>query len=655
MRKLLLTIVAALLALQPAMAQTLFTFGGTAVPKTEFLRVYQKNSLNKAPDMSEAALHEYMELYSLFRMKVKEAELQHLDTLQSIQRELDNYRKQLAKNYLTDEQVNNTLIREAYDRMKEERQVAHILIRLSPTAPSADTMAPYKTIDSIYNAITKKGADFSATATALSQDEGTKSRGGNLGYMTALQTVYDFENQVYNTQVGKVSRPFRTQFGYHIVKVMDSRPARGEVQVAQIMIATPKAQGQAGVDAARKRADSVVSQLHKGAAFGDMVKKYSDDKYSVDNEGIIQPFGVGRMVPVFENAAFGLKKPGDISEPIQTDFGFHIIKLIKKDPIKPYDSMSAAIKKKVENDSRAQRARTAFMDKLKKKNNFKEYPEALQEVIDRLAALPDTGRNAGMFTAASFSNMNKPVFSLAGKNYLQSDMMAYAETLTRGRMMGPRAAVARDIYNMYTTTVLNDFQEHQLVEENSDFRNLMQEYRDGIMLFELMDRNVWGKASRDTVGLKKFYATQTGKYMWEPGFTGSVYTFKNEAAIKEGLKLLAKSGTTDEAIIKQLNNQTTPDAVSIQSGHYEFSRFTTVSRPLLAAGKVSAPIKNADGTYTVVKVDDIYEQPTPKTLDEARGYAVAEYQDHLEKEWNAEMRAKYPVKLDEKVFMSMVK
>lgn len=655
MRKLVLTCFASGLLISSGFAQTLFTYGSNPVSKQEFLRVYEKNSLNKKTDYSEPALREYLDLYSLFRMKVKEAELQQLDTLPNIQRELDNYRKQLAKNYLTDEEVTNKLVREAYDRSKEEIHVAHILIMAPPSMAPADTAVAYRKIDSIYTLITKKKGDFAALAKQFSDDRGTKENGGDVGYITALQTIYPFENAAYGTPAGKVSAPFRTQFGYHIIKVLDRRPARGEVQVAQIRIDIAKAKGQAGVDLAHKRMDSVQTSLKAGMSFEDAVKKYSDDKFSNAEGGVMAPFGIGHYPVAFENAAFALKNPGDISQPVQTEYGLHLLKLVQKIPVKPYDSMATTLKRKVENDSRAQMAHDIFFQKVKEKNGFKEYPANYEAVVKKMEALPDTGKAIGMFKSSDFNNMTQPVFTLGGKNYSQIDFVKFAETLTRGQLRGPKAAVMHDIYNMYVNRVVNDFEEHHLVDENPDFKNLMEEYTNGILLFELMDRNVWGKASRDTVGLKSFYEANKAKYQWDPGFTGAVYHFKDEASMKAGLAALGKKGVKEEDVMKQLNTESKPDAVSVQRGHFEFSRFKEVPEASIVKGKLSAPVKNADGSYIVVKADDVFTAKTTKSLDDARGYVVAEYQDYLEKQWNAQLRTKYPVKVEETVFKTMVK
>lgn len=655
MRKLVLCLATGLLLTKAGVAQTLFTFGNNPVSKEEFVRVYQKNTVTKKPDMSTKALREYLDLYALFRMKVKEAELQHLDTSQNIEYELNNYRKQLAKNYLTDEQVTNQLVREAYDRMKQEVHVAHILVAMPMYATGADTVAQYTKIQNIYKELTKNKADFAAQAKANSDDRGSSQNGGDIGYITALQTIYSFENVAYNTPVGKISEPFRTQFGYHIVKVLDKRSAKGELKVAQILIGAQKSKGDTAVENARQKANQVVAELKKGASFESLVTKYSDDKFSKEEQGVLPVFGVGRMTPAFEEAAFALKKPGDVSAPVQTDYGFHIIKLIEAYPLKPYDSLFASLKKKVDNDSRASVAKESFFNRIKQKNKFKEYSANYDAVVKRINDIPDTGKNANTFTAADFKNMNQPIFELGGKQYKQNDFMQFAEKMTRGRLMGARTAVMRDLYNMYVSNVVNDFEEHRLVEEHPEFKNLMTEYKDGIMLFELMDRNVWGKASKDTVGLKAFYETKKGKYLWEPGFVGAVYRFKDENTMKEGVKLLAQKGIKEEEVIKKLNTDKTPDAVTVQRGHFEFSKYNEVSRGEITKAKpTTEPKKNDDGSYTVVKVNEVYNEPTPKSLEDARGYVVAEYQDYLEKQWNDQMRKKYPVKVNEEVFTSIV-
>lgn len=650
MKKLVLPVVVAAAFVSPARAQTIFTYGNTPVSEAEFLKVYKKNSNAQKVDFSEKAIRDYIDLYSLFRMKVQEANNQHLDTTASVAAELDNYRRQLSRSYLTDDEVTTRLVKEAYDRSKEEVRVAHILLL---TTPQTDSLAVKKRIDSLYEQATVKKADFAQLARDFSEDKGSRTNGGDIGFMTALQTVYPFENAAYSTAPGKVSQPFRTQFGYHIIKVLEKRQARGEIKVAQILVATPKSTAEAGIAAARLRVDSIQNDLKKGASFEALVKKYSDDKFTIDKNGEMPPFGVGRMIPAFDVAAFALKNPGDISKPIQTDYGFHIIKLLEKYPVKPFDSVKKQLKTKVDNDSRAQQARDIYFDKVKQNNGFRELPSAYITFEKQLVLIPDTGKDMNTFTADMFKNGTAPLFTLGGRNYTQDDFLAFAFSTTRGRLMGPKEPVFRELYHMYVTKVVLDFQEHKLVEENPEFKSLMQEYRDGIMLFELMDRNVWGKASKDTTGLKAFYETKKDKYKWEPGFKGSVYTFRDKAALNEGLKLLAKKDMTNEDLVKTLNTEKQPDAVTVLQGRYEFNKFTDVPREKIVAGKASEAVEK-EGKYVVVKADEVFAQPASKTFTEARGYVISAYQDSLEQKWNETLRSKYPVKINEDAVKKIV-
>lgn len=649
MRKLFFTCFITATTITSGWTQTLFHYGKHPVDKKDFLRIYEKNSINKKPDYSEKALREYLNLYSLFRMKVQEAESAHLDTMANIESELNNYRKQLAKNYLTDEKISEKLYKEAYERMQEDVHVAHILILSAPTATSADTVKPYRQIDSVYNAIVKKKADFGEMAKKYSADKGSNVNGGDIGYITSLQTVYDFENVAYSTPVGSVSKPFRTRFGYHLIKVMDRRKSKGEIKVAQILLTTPKSKGEEGVAEAKEKIKKIKAEMKKGASFEDMVAKYSEDKFSKDNNGELDKFGTGNMVPVFEQAAFALKNPGDISDPVQTSYGFHIIKLLEKYPLKPYEEMKAQIKKKVDNDSRSDLAKEIFFNTIKEKNNFKGYENNLDAIVTKI------GENSQTFETADFANFNKPVFELKGKKYLQSDLVAYGYSLTRGRIMGPVKRFVEDVYKHYIRTVVQDVEEHNLVEEHPEFKALMDEYRDGIMLFELMDRNVWGRASKDSTGLKAFYYRTADKYKWDAGFRGAQYKFKNEEALKKGLKILAKKNVTDEDVLKGVNGDDMPDGVLIERGYYEFKTISDFTYADITPNKPTKAVKNEDGSYVVAVASEKFEGPTTKTLDEARGYVVADYQEYLEKNWNKKLREKYPVKVNEEEFKTMIK
>jgi peptidyl-prolyl cis-trans isomerase SurA len=639
--------VSSVLTVFSSQAQTLFTYGPNAVSKEEFLRVYQKNNTQKKPDFSSKSVNDYLDLYSLFKMKVKEAEVMKLDTNAAVNSELNNYKGQLARTYLSDKEVTRQLTKEAYDRMKQEVHVAHILVAIRP---NEDSTKAWKRIDSLYSQINTGKTDFAEAAKLFSDDKSTASKGGDLGYITALQIVYPFENVAYNTPVGTISKPFRTQFGYHIIKVIDKRPNRGQVQVAQIMIATSKSKGEQSVSDAHKKMDEALAALKSGKTFDKVAEQYSDDKFSKDKGGVLEPFGVGKYFPDFENAAFALKKPGDVSPVIQTEYGLHVLKLVKKIPFQSFDSLQDNITRKVENDSRATLAKEAYMDKVKKQYGFKDYPVNFDKLI---AALPPADPKNKTFKAEDFKNQTEVLFELNGKKHTQYDFMSYAEGVTRGMLMGNRETSLRDLYKMYQTTTVQDLQQSELEKTNPEFRNLVQEYRDGILLFDLMDKNVWSKASKDSTGLNTYFETNKTKYQWQPSFEGTVYQSGSELDLNKVRGLLDKGLNSTEAM-DSLTKGANPVLVSVQTGRYELSHFP-VGKEYFQEDKANNVYRNEDGTYSFAFVNKLHPTAEQKSIDEARGFVVADYQDYLEKQWDSSLRAKYPVKVEDKTMKSIVK
>jgi peptidyl-prolyl cis-trans isomerase SurA len=629
----------------------LFSYGGNDVTKGEFLRMYTKNINNQKPDYSEKALREYLTLYSRFKMKVAEAEKMQMDTLPTIKTELGTYKKQLAKTYLTDNEVTDKLVKEAYDRMKKDVHVAHILINVP--RGTEDTVAAFRKIDSLYKAV-QKGADFGAIAKAVSDDKPSGAKGGDVGYFTALQIpAYAFESNAYTTPAGGVSLPFRTAFGYHIIKKLDERNSRGEIQVAQIMINVKKSEGEAGDKAGKAKIDSILTALKKGANFDNLVERFSDDKFSKNTKGVLATFGVGQMVPEFENAAFALNTPGSLSEPVKTEYGYHIIKLINKTPIRPFDSMKNELKKRIEKDGRIDVAREQYTYKIKQKLNYKDYPAALMELIN---AIPDSTLRNGTFNGSDYKQYNKNLFEMTGTVFTQSDFAHYIQDYTKGKIYGAKEVTLKSLFKNYNEKALYDFQENKLIDENEEYRNLLTEYKDGIMLFELTDRMVWSKASQDTTGLDQFYKANKSKYMWPANLVkANLYRTQDEEYAKRVVKALndPKVNQTQEEVGKAANGDGPQNKVVYENGKFERSRFPEKLK--LEAGKYAPYYKNDDGSYSIVDVKEIYPEPTQKTLGEARGYVISDYQEYLEKQWIASLEATYPVSVKEATLKSMIK
>jgi len=645
-------------AQKPNYSATLFTIGDESVTLGKFDSVYRKNNTGKELDYSSKALNDYLTLYVNFRLKVKEARNLKMDTLSSVQSELTQYRNQLAKNYMQDKEVEDKLLNEAYSRMKTDIHVVHILIKLDANAAPADTIKAYDSIMKIRDRILK-GEDFNTLALQYSSDPSKKDNKGDLGWITAMQVVYPFENMAYNTPVGQVSRPFRTQYGYHIIKVLGTRPDRGQLVVEHIFKRVPDKAPDAEKAKAKEMIDSAYHQLMAGAKWVDVVRKYSEDKSTVNDSGKLPIFGTGKMVAEFEEAAFALKNPGDISQPVRSPYGWHIIRLVQKKPLGSFDEVKDAIKKQIDHDQRSTIAQEAFINDIKKEYSFKEYPAAKTALLTKM----DSTLKKATWKATSIGSMNDPLFTLTAantdgkagmvtKSFTQSDFASYIETNERKfAYLSKPELIYSKLYDQYVNTSLLGFEQGRLEEKYPAFRDLMREYQDGILLFELTDSKVWSKAVKDTTGLTTYYNANKTKYMGNAKVKASFY-FCSNSGVANDVKSLLSSNTADNAITDKENTKDQPNNVKIESNTYEKGQNTTLDSIGWKVGTYTISKKN--GSIEVVKISELLPAE-PKTLEEAKGYVVADYQEYLENIWINNLRQTYPVKVNEDVLNTLVK
>ncbi len=632
--------------------RVLFTVGGDKVTVSDFQYVYNKNNVNNQADYSEKSLRDYLALYENFRLKVKEAEALKLDTIPSLNTELEGYRKQLAKSYLTDREISDKLITEAYERSKLEVNASHILVRLDENANPADTMAAYKKIMALKKRL-DKGEAFEKVAKENSEDPSAKTNDGNIGYFTVFGTIYPFENAVYNLKPGEVSQlPVRTEFGYHLVKLNAVRPARGQMHVAHLLLRFPEKATQEVKDSLKKKIDAIYADITSGkVTFEDAVKANSDDKATRVKGGELQWFGSGtsiRMVPEFEDAAFALAKDGDITKPVQTQFGWHIIKRLERRDIASFNEAKADIKKRVERDSRSQVAKSVLIDRIKKENGFTQFPE----VKTALFAKIDSSLLKGNWRADTvLRSLNKGLFVLAGKTYTTTEFADYIEKNSKKRTDKTKDALLSEYYEGFVNAKALEYEESTLETKKPDFKNLMKEYKDGILLFELMDRQVWTKAIKDTVGLEAYRKNNEQKYLWGDRAEAVVFNCNDKKICDEAFKLSTKK-PADE-IKAKLNKDGAKARVSAIEGKYEKGQYDVVDKTEWKLGPTPVAKLN-DSSYQFVLVKQIVK-PEPKSLKEAKGYIVSDYQEYLEKTWLAELRNKYPIVVDDSVLKSLIK
>jgi peptidyl-prolyl cis-trans isomerase SurA len=623
-----------------------FTFGADTVYKSEFERLLSKNR-NQKETPTEESVREYLELYQNFKMKVKEAKLMHLDTLSNFRTELAGYRKQLANPYLTDKKATEGLVKEAYEHMLKEVNASHILITCTENAKPADTLAAYNKALELRKR-NLKGENFDSLAAKNSDDPSAVTNYGNLGWFAAFDMIYPFEQMAYSTPKGQVSMPFRTRFGYHILKVNNIRDARGEVKVQHIMRSTGANATPETVAEQKLIIDSVERALKSGSAtFDELVAKYSTDEGSKPNKGVMNWISSSSRFPEeFKEIAFGLGKD-EVSKVFTTSYGFHIIKLIEIKPVAPFKELEESLKTKVARDSRAESSKASVSARIKRENNFKENAANFKAFVN---ACDSTIFMDGYVIDEKKFGKNV-LFSLGKNNYTANDFANYI--LRTHDHFEPGQSVYMMVNNIYKRYVDDEalaYEESQLETKYEDFRNLMQEYHDGILLFDLTDKKVWNKAVIDTVGLEKFHEANKTKYMWKERVRILTYSCLDEKTKKAAMKMAAEGKSSDEIKAKLSKKMT--GAVVVTEQKAERGESTNTDKLYDKKGVVD--IANENNQYKFNYVVGIVA-PEPKTLREAKGLVTSDYQNYLEKEWIKELKAKYPVTVNEETVKSLFK
>ena len=614
------------------------------VTRSEFETIFKKN--NRDSVITKEDLDEYVELFINFKLKVNEAEEMGMDTIPQFTRELKGYRDQLAKPYLADKSMTDSLVREAYERLQYEVRASHILITLQPDPTADDTLKAYNEVEKLKKELVADPSKFEKVARTKSQDPSAAKNNGDLGYFTALQMVYPFENAVFNTPVGEIGGPIRTQYGYHIVKITDKRPARGEVRVAHIMIRTEEGDPKEAQQRMEQRADDLYVRLEAGEDFADLAKKFSDDRSSSARGGELPPFGPGKMVAEFENAAFALNTVGEISKPVKSPYGWHIIKLLERIPLKSYDEMEKELEAKVSKDSRSHVSKDSFINQRKAEYHFQEDRRQLKPFYTDIDTSYFTGR---WEPSEKLKDSNKTLFTLDGKEYVQGDFLKFIQQRMRmRRQVEPIKQMVDESYDRWVEMQVMNYEDSQLENKYPEFKALITEYRDGILLFDLTDQKVWSKAVNDSAGLADFYQANRNDFMWNERAAYDIYTVENEKEGKTVRKLLKKGMNQDE-IRAKLSGKSAMD-IKVESGLKEKDDVPVLEKVQWEVG-VSQVI-NDDGQLKVVQIKEI-KPATPKDFSEARGIITAAYQNALETIWVQQLRGKHAIEINKEVLYSI--
>ena len=630
-----------------AQNEVLMTIGDKPIYASEFEYIYTKN--NQAGNVANRQpLEEYLDLFINFKLKVVAAEAEGLDTTAAFKAELRGYRNQLAAPYLTDNEESERLLQEAYARKKENVKIAHVAFKLPDNPTADDTLQVYNKVMEVRSALLsknkKKRLTFEQAARKYSDDPTVNENGGVLGWVSVFRYLYPLECAAYNTPVGEVSMPVRTHFGYHLVKVLDRIPSAGDVLTAHIMLFTSRDNDSINQRAAFL-ADSISQRLKAGEDFVSLVRNYSQDRGSTGRDGQLPWFGRGEMAsPEYEEVAFSLNK-GEISEPFRSAYGWHIVQLQDKRELRPLEEMRDELERNVERDTRGRQVQLSFVNKLKQKYAY-EAQEENWAPLYAYAATMDMGSVAFLDSVATISNV---LFSINNREYTTKDWAQYIKTHARKVSQAiPEEAVKQRIAD-YVKDELIALADEDLANEYADFRNLLNEYHDGILLFEVSNREVWERASKDEEGMEKFFDAHRADYAWsEPHYKGSVIYCKDKSTWKAA-KAIAKHTEADSLqtyLARRLNDSI--QYVRIEQGLYVKGDNPVVDKQIFKTGNYK-PTEE----YPYVFVKGYLQKELPDDYNDVRGVLTSDYQQFLEKEWIKQLRITYPVAVDDRVFEAL--
>lgn len=607
----------------------LITIDGDSIESSEFIRVYNKN-LELVVDESQKNIEEYLKLFINYKLKLKEAVSLGLHNKPNYLQEFSNYKKQLAKSYMKDSKVTEALVQEAYQRISYDVKASHILVRVSETASPKDTLAAFNSITKLR----KRAVDEGFESVRASVHDGQKIYGEKLGYFSGFKMVYDFENVAFNTPVGEISQPFRTSFGYHILHVLDKRKSQGERTVAHIMLLN-KSRDSLALDPELK-IQELYKKLKQGESFEALAKQFSEDKNSSVKGGLLPPFGRGQLnVQEFEDISFGLTSIDDVSEPFKTNYGWHIVTLKEIKPLPEFETMKSELVEKVTRDDRSKLIDQDIISKLKKRYLISSVQPALNYF--EALFLEDTSQTTWQLPARFLAD--KPLVKIGNKQFLYHDFADYLiKSTPRQRSSENIKAVLASAYQTFLSDNLIAYHEDNLEFENESFAHIVSEYREGLLLFELMENTIWNASETDSVEIQNYYITNKDNYKTPKRISGVIASSTKRKTLKKTSKLLA-NGETIENIKKMVNTKNKIEVVFSQ-GVFEKNHQSLPSN--FEYQKGISKIYSHNKAFVLVQVNDVTE-PILKTFEESKGNVISDYQNFKESNWLIDLKEKYPV------------
>jgi peptidyl-prolyl cis-trans isomerase SurA len=643
-----IVLLAALLPCSNGFSQTLFSYGNKTVSSEEFMRNFTRNNNNLTPAARETALKENLDLYIRYKLKVQAAYDMRYDTLMNQREELTNFRRQIENNYLDEKELFNKLVEEAFQRQQKDIRLLHIIIPFDKKVKPADTAAAYAKINEAYKKL-KAGEDFAKVAKQYSADPDVAVNNGDLGYITVFSLPYEMENAAYKTPVGKFSAPFKSAVGYHIFKPVSERKALGKIKAAQVLLGYMPGASDAEKKVVAAKVRELYNQLKKGEPFENVARAHSSDYLSAQYGGVLPEFGVGKYEAAFENAVFGLVKDEDFSQPFETAFGWHIVKRISQVPVNGNREDAAAMQQLTElvrNNSRAEISKNAFAEQAVKKVGYKA------ALLDKQKLMGLTRTEiSGVPTNDPNLNANTLLHTVGNQKVTVGNFWQYAKDV---RSTGtPGSDDAEKLLKDYINATALEYYRNHLEEYNPAFKSQLMEFKDGNLLFEAMEKNVWNKAAQDSAGLVKYHAANSGKYIWEKSATAIIFSAADMTTARE-LSDKINANPKDWKNIMEPYLQS--GKAQADSGRFELGNIPVAERTAFSNNLLTLPYSpNNDGTAVFAYIFKVFEPGDRRSFEEARGLVINDYQVFIEDKWIADLKKKYPVKMNESVWADILK
>ena len=630
--------------------QTLFTYGKEKVSRQEFLTAYHKN-YTESVDF-HTSITDYLELYTRFKLKVKAAYDERMDTLPNQRADMLGFRRQIEEPYMTDTLAIKGMVEEAFVRSRKEIGLSHIFIpfrsdfRDNPNSSApvskADSLAAEKKIKEISDRL-KAGEKFEELALMFSLDQGSASKGGKLGYITVFTLPYSLENVAYSLGNQQVSEPILSAKGYHIFKKTSEQAARGRIKAEQILIAFEPDASPAQKAISLKLADSLYDAILSGSNFEDLARQFSNDKMTLATGGLMPEFGIGQFDPEFEDKVFSLAREGAVSRPIETSFGYHLVKKIESIPVEKDKKIAyPLLKAAVLEDARSRIAHQSFEKQVLSKVGYKKAlydPGALWRMTDSFII-----RNKRV--AAGNLEGKSTLFSFSKRKITVNNWLDYA----RENGNGEGAGTYPSLMQQFTTASSIDYYRDFLQDFSPEFNAQVQEFSDGNLLFEVMEKKVWNKAATDTAGLRSYYEKNKLKYQWGPSAGAIIFNVSEKKTAEDAQKFMQKNPAGWRSLMESSGGLIVAD-----SGRFELTQLSTQNPGIIKTGFISSIQENdLDKSVSFYYIVNVYTNPAARNYDDARGLVMNDYQIAIEEKWIDELKKKYPVVVNQQVWKEIL-